>query len=506
MIKFRLKNSIIKAIMNKAKKFISFIMIISLLSPSALALEEVKIKAGSMLNLNDCINISLNNSPLVKRTIYNLKTAKNNISIAKSAYTPTVSAGVGYNQTFNSMSGGGYVMQNNTSNRTFPNVSASINQMLFNFGKTLASVKMQKYNRIAAEYEFDYSVLTTTFDVKLKYYAVLAAKSVMDIERSNVQITERNYIRTQAYFDEGIRSRIDLVNAEVNLSDAKVALVQAENNYKNALVALNNSMYVAYAPEYEITNTETFNLPDPYVPVSLTKIANEGDLSEVPAAVQDAVLTSSVEKSRVLEDYKFQKYPFTFEESVDLAMKNRPDLKALNSTVKAMEQSLLFVRRQYFPTLSANVGYGLANTQRYTNNSMSISVNLSTSFNIFQLQKEIDNAKIQVEYAKNEVKLLSENLYFDVQGAYIDMIQLEKQIPLLETKVRQTLENLELADGRYEVGLGDYIQLQDARVNYNNAQNTYVQTIYKYNVARATLEQAIALNEDVKLTVKDLKL
>ncbi|MCM1010190.1 MAG: TolC family protein [Fusobacterium sp.] len=505
MIKFARENSIIR-LEQYMKKFISFIIIISLLSPSALALEDIKIEKGAMLNLNDCINISLSNSPLVKRTIYNLRTAKNNISIAKSAYTPTVSAGVGYNQTFNSMSGNGYTMQTNRNTRTFPSVSASINQMLFNFGKTLASVKMQKYNKIAAEYEFDYSVLTTTFDVKLKYYAVLAAKSVMDIERSNVQITERNYIRTQAYFDEGIRSRIDLVNAEVNLSDAKVALVQAENNYKNALVALNNSMYVAYAPEYEITNTETFNLPNPYVPVSLTRIANDRDLSEVPEAVQDAVLTSSVEKSRVLEDYKFQKYPFTFEESVDLAMKNRPDLKALSSTVKAMEQSLLFVKRQYFPTLSANVGYGLANTQRYTNNSMSISVNLSTSFNIFQLQKEIDNAKIQVESAKNEVKLLSENLYFDVQGAYIDMIQLEKQIPLLETKVRQTLENLELADGRYEVGLGDYIQLQDARVNYNNAQNTYVQTIYKYNVARATLEQAIALNEDVKLTVKDLKL
>ncbi len=492
--------------MKLTKKIISLTIIIGLACPTALALENKTIEKGSMLNLTDCISISLNNSPLVKRTIFNLRTAKNNISIAKSAYTPTISAGVGYNQNINSISGSGYMLRNNSNNRTFPNVSASINQILFNFGKTLASVKMQKYNKIAAEYDFDYAVLTTTFDVKLKYYAVLAAKSVMDIERSNVQITERNYIRTQAYYDEGIRSKIDLVNAEVNLSDAKVALVQAENNYKNALVALNNSMYVAYAPEYEIANTETFNLPNPYVPVSLTKIANDKDLSVVPKPVQDAVLTSGVEKTEVLEDYKFQKYPFTFEESVQLAMKNRPDLKALTATVDAMEQSLLYVKRQYYPTLSANVGYGLANTPNYRTNSMSISVNLNSSFNIFQLQKEIDNAKIQVEFAQNEVKLLGENLYFDVQGAYIDMIQLEKQIPLLETKVRQTLENLELADGRYEVGLGDYIQLQDARVNYNNAQNTYVQTIYKYNVARATLEQAIALNQDVTLTVKDLNL
>lgn len=486
------------------KKIISFILIITLLSPTAFALETKKIEKGAMLNLNDCIAISLNNSPLVKRTIYNLKTAINNISLAKSDYTPTISAGVGYNQTFNSSNGN--VMRNNYSSRTFPSVSASINQLLFNFGKTLSAIKMQKYNKIAAEYEFDYSVLTTTFNVKLKYYAVLAAKSMLDIERSNVQITERNYIRTEAYYEEGIRSRIDLVNAEVNLSDAKVALVQAENNYKNALVELNNAMYVAYAPEYEISNTETFNLANPYVPVSLTKIGNDKDLSEVPAPVQDAVLTTGVQKSEVLEDYKFQKYPYTFDESVALAMKNRPDLKALNATVKAMEQALVNVKRQYFPTLSANVGYGLANTQRYTNNSMSISINLNSSFNIFQLQKEIDNAKIQVEYAQNEVSLLSQNLYFEVQNAYIDMIQLEKQIPLLEAKVRQTLENLELADGRYEVGLGDYIQLQDARVNYNNAQNTYVQTIYNYNVARAALEQAIALNQDITLTVKDLKL
>jgi len=492
--------------MNLTKKIISLIIIAGMLTPSAFALETKKISKGDTLELKDCISISLNNSPLVKRTIYNLRTAKNNISIARSAYTPTISAGVGYNQNFNSTSGHGYIMRNNSSNRTFPSVSASINQMIWNFGKTSASIKMQKFNRIAAEYEFDYSVLATTFDVKLKYYAVLATKSVLDIEKANVQITERNYIRTQAYYDEGIRSKIDLVNAEVQLSDAKVALVQAENNYKEALVALNNSMYVSYAPEYEISNTETFNLPNPYVPVSLTQIGNYKDLSGVPASVDNAVLSSSVEKSAVLENYVFEKYPFTFEESVELAMKNRPDLKALNSTVKAMEQSLLFIKRQYFPTLSANVGYGLTNTDRYTNNSMSISVDMSTSFNIFQLQKEIDNAKIQVDFAKNEVNLLKENLYFEVQGAYIDMIQLEKQIPLLETKVRQTLENLELADGRYEVGLGDYIQLQDARVNYNNAQNKYVQTIYRYNVARATLEQAIALNQDVTLTRKDLNL
>ena len=84
------------------------------------------------------------------------------------------------------------------------------------------------------------------------------------------------------------------------------------------------------------------------------------------------------------------------------------------------------------------------------------------------------------------------------------MIELEKQIPLLAVKVRQTLENFELADGRYFVGLGDYIELQDAKVKYNNAQHTFVEAIYKYNVARANLEKAIALPQEISISIEDI--
>ena len=84
-----------------------------------------------------------------------------------------------------------------------------------------------------------------------------------------------------------------------------------------------------------------------------------------------------------------------------------------------------------------------------------------------------------------------------------DLIELEKQIPLLAVKVNQTLENYELAEGRYYVGLGDYIQLQDAKVNYNNAQCSYIETIYRYNVAKAELESVIALPQEVTLSIEE---
>lgn len=465
------------------------------------AIQTVKIEENAVLGLNDCIRIALNNSPVVKKSIFNLDIAKSTLGVAKSAYFPSLSLGAGYKQSFGERSHnmGSY------QTRTLPGFDASLSQLLWNFGRTDANIRMQRFNKIAAEFDFDETVLTTIFNVKLQYYGVLASKSLMEVEKLNVQINERNYQRTKAYFDEGIKSKIDLVNAEVNLSDSKVALVKAENTYKNAIVNLNNSMYTAYAPEYSIRNTETFNLSDPYVPLSLTKISDYDKLLELPDDITDAVYAVKAEKSQVLNNYVFQKYPYTFEKSVSIAKENRPDLKALNETVKAMRQYVLLTKRQYLPELKGNVGYSYANNRFYADNGMNVSLNLVSSFNMMQVKNEVDIANSQLNLAKTEVELLNQNLYFDIQSAYIDMIQLEKQIPLLETKVRQTLENLELADGRYSVGLGDYIQLQDARVNYNNAQSSYVQAVYNYNVARAALERQIALPQEETLTVEDVK-
>ena len=261
-------------------------------------------------------------------------------------------------------------------------------------------------------------------------------------------------------------------------------------------------MYIAYAPEYEIKNTETFNFKRNEIPVNLEKISEKADLSKLPENISDATLTSSVEKLNVMENFKFDPFPYTFEKAVEIAIDNRPDLKAYENTLKAMKQSLLYIKRQYYPTLSGTAGYTLRDAQ-YSTNSYSMGITLSTSLNIMSQKNQVDAGKIQVELAQNEIDLLKQNIYFEVQAAYIDMIQLEKQIPLLAVKVKQTLENLELADGRYFVGIGDYIELQDAKVNYNNAQQAYVQAVYNYNVARAALEQSMAMKPNIKIDIED---
>lgn len=461
---------------------------------AAFAIEQMSVEKNAILNIKDCITIALQNSPKIKKARYNYGIAKGNLGIAKSEYFPTLGIGTGYNITDN----------NNNRRSTNTNIysaEANINQLIWNFGKTNANIRMYNFDRVAALYEFEDMVLETIFGVKTNYYGVLAAKATLDVNRANVQINERNYQRTKAYFEEGIKSKIDLVNAEVYLSDSKVTLVESEKAYKNALVQLNNSMYIAFAPEYEIENTETFNFQNNYAPVNLEKIDEKKDLSKPPKDVNNAFLTSQVEKINVLDNYKFKPFPYTFEESVNLAYKNRPDLKAYDATLKAMQESLKYTKREYLPEISATAGYGYRD--QYNTNSFNVGINLSSNVNIKGQKHKIDNAKIQVQLAENEIDQAKQDIYFEVQNLYINMVQLEKQIPLLAVKVKQTLENFELADGRYAVGLGDYIELQDAKVNYNNAQVSYVQTVYNYNVARANLERAIALPQEVTTSIED---
>ncbi len=460
-------------------------MIIGISAPVfAITWETIDIQKNDTLTLENCIDIGLHNRGIVRRAYLNYLIAKNNVSIAKSLYTPTISAGVGLSGSDNSNVGG--------TTRTFPSVQATLQQLIYDFGKTSSYIRMYKFNKIVAQLQYEDTMHDVSFAIQSSYYGVLASKAYVDVEKANVQINLRDYNRTKAFFEEGIRSKVDIVNSEYNLAQARISLLEAETDYQTSWVTLNNNMSALNPPEYTIENTETFNLPDNYYPTSfLTN--NDTEKFSTDANI-DVAFKSTVEKTDVIGSYKFEKCPYTFEEAIQYAYEHRHDLRALKATKKAMEEELKYIKRQYYPSLTGQLGYSFSNNKNYSNNNYSIGVNLNTSFNIKQIKHEIDNAKLQVDYVDSEINTLKLDIFCQVQDAYIRTIQLEKQIPLMAVKIRQALENLELSEGRYEVGISDFIELQDAKLNYNNACNEYVKLVYNYNLARADLERKMCMH------------
>lgn len=448
---------------------------------------NVEIQDGAVLSLEDCIRIALTNSPSVKKYKNLVKHANAILGQSKASYFPSLSLGTGYYGKFNNNDG------NSTSDNSY-GLNASLSQLIFSFGKVGTKIKKAKLNKIAADFDLNYEIIKTIFNVKTNYYAVLAATANMKVQEANISVNERQYQQTKAYFEEGLKSKIDLVNAEVYLSDAKINYVTAQNTYDAAVIALNNSMYIQSSPKYSIEKLESFNFANKYAEVALKNF--DQDLVKkfkAPDLAEGASYQTSVQKNELIDiNYKVEKFPYTLNESIALAKENRPDLHSYVAVRDALKQELKYQRIQYLPDLKAKGTYGL-NAANTMSNSFQVTGTLDfASINAMDIKYKIEEAKANLDVADNAIDKMEKDIYFSVQTAYVNMVQLEKKIPLTEVSVKQTFENLELAMGRYEVGLGNFLEVQDAIVNYNKAQESYVKLIFDYNVARAKVELEIA--------------
>ncbi len=414
----------------------------------------VEIKNGTVLSIIDCVSLAFKNSPKIKRKKYELDIAKSNLGIAKSQYFPTLGAGVGFNYQRNS--DGIYYDKRY---RDLPQVSVGLSQLIYNFGKTTAFIKMEEFNKIAAEYEFMDSLCYTLFDIKAKYYNLLRAKALLNVAQNNVDINEK--------FLEIARTKTepDIATAELNLSEAKIKYIEAENTYNNAKYDLSNAMYIDSQPDYEIQNTQTFTYNDDYAYGS---------------------------KSRVeVKPFEAYVFPFKMSESLNIAYQNSPDLQVLINTKNAMEESLKYVKRTYLPDLTADVGYGLNHTNFTNNNSLSVGVNLSTRVNLMELRHSIKGADAQLNIADNEINLFKKDLQYELLRAFNNVDRAKKQVPTAKIELEQALRNLEIVEKKYRSDVLNYVALQDARKDYIRALDSYIDSIYNYNIALIQVEMAM---------------
>lgn len=412
--------------------------------------KTVVIKDGTNLSVLDCVATAFRNSPKIKRKKYYLDIAKSNVGIAKAQYFPVIGAGVGYYNENNSDS-----IYYNNHYRELPNVGVSVNKMVWDFGKTTANIRMEEFYKLGAEYEFMDSLCSTLFDVKEKYYNLLKAQALLKIAENDLEIN-KNILKFS-------KKEPDLITAKVNLNKAEVELLNANNNFLNAKIDLTNSMYLNSQPNYRIENTKTFNFNNDYSLQTTTEAQN-------------------------FEEYQFK---FSRDKAVQMAYDNSPDLQVLISTKNAMEQSLIYIKRTYFPELSANAGYGFNNTNQSSNNSFKVGVNLNSSVNLMELKHSIRGADAQVKLADNEITLFKKDLYFEVKRAFNNYDKSKMKIPVAQLEAKQALANYKLVESKYKSGELNYIALQDARKDYIQAVENYVNSLYDYNIALIQVEMAM---------------
>ena len=447
----------------------------------------------TVMTIDDCVQYALEHNPNLKVSEERIEAARAGIGKARANYAPKFSVGFNLYHKNNQATQVVHTTDNSLG------VTAKVSETIWDFGRTTAKIKMAKYDTQAAEYDYGYETLEVIYLVRTNYYKVLSALADLNIFEQNVRIQTLNYERTKAMFDEGLKSKIDVVNAEVNLSEAKIKLVEGQNALLNYLIDLQDSMFYQEKRPFIVTNTENFN----FLKADYKKKIEESNDTKVPAPVIKknvdglVLISSGIEHNDIIQDYKLNPLKITKQQAVDKALELRPDFLSDKMLVKVQEESLKAIKRQYAPSINADLSWSYTKNEHSYSSPLQVGAGIDLgSVNPYGIHYQIKEGENLLNIAKHNVNISKSTIYWDVQDNYINMRMMERKIPLMNTKVKATLENFELADGRYSVGLNNYVELQDALKNYNQAQLNFVESVLNYNIAREALLRSMGMGLD----------
>ena len=406
------------------------------------------------LTLEDCIQIALENNPQIEIARQQFFADQGVLTQAKSFYWPQLSGGVGY--------GRQYI------DTEFPvdedNVGSGllqISQLIFDFGKTTGLIDASSFTLQASSENLAQVYHDLVFDVKSRFYRVLEAMRLIGVAEQAVSNFEQQLYRAQRFFESGVRTRIDVTNAEVNLSNEKLNLLRANADFKSALVSLEQVIgMVPNNGDYEV-------------------IANEPPTEEL--ASQKPELSDSLE-------YLLQ-----------TAEKNRPGLKEFQFLIQAAEASITQAKGDYWPTIDAVGDYNKFETDLPSlSDQWQVTARLNWEFfSGFETEGKVAEATAQLREVQAGLRDFELEVTRDVTNSYLRADENREGVDIADQTVELAEENLRLAEGRYKAGIGDLLEFNDAQLLYTQNQSNLVITYYNYLTALARIDRAVGVTPEL---------
>jgi len=329
----------------------------------------------------------------------------------------------------------------------------TINQLITDFGRTANLVSSSKLLEKAAHA----NGLATVEDIVLAtdqaFYNALQAQALLKVAEQTVAARQSVETQVSELAKNKLKSDLDLSFAQVNLSQAKLLQLDAENNVQSTNAALTDVLGSDKQVQYELVE-ENQQLPAPPPDVDVL---------------------------------------------IDSALRQRPDLQALNYDQQAAEKFRRAQHGQMYPTISA-MGIAGATPVRpdcidgcFPNYFISswygaIGVNMSVPiFNGFLFTAESSEANLRAKAAAESTRDLRDNVVRDVRTAWLAANTAFQRVGVAAELSKQADLGLNLAQSRYKLGLGSIVELSQAQLQQADAAIGYVNAQYQYRLALSTL-------------------
>jgi len=396
------------------------------------------------------VRIGLDNHPRIKSANERVGSQQAVLGQQMSAYYPTISMSNSYRTSQSSTNGG-----NDHAADAFSS-QAIANMTLYNFGKREGNVQAARETLDATKDDYETTNQDIVLSIKQAYYIYLGSQALVRVRQDTVRSRELLVRQARGFYEVGTRARIDVARAEANLYSAQADLIAAENGVKIAWVTLRNAMGSPRLPEQPVA------VDSPEVEISM-------NLAEARARAFDA----------------------------------RTELKSFDALRRASDQLIAVARRSHLPDIIFDASYGRRHVSDQTVGGQNLntfplqptwSVQLSLIIPIFdgfrttnRVEETLHNY-YNVKFQEEERRQL---IALDVEQSYLRVVETQERIKATDSAAKAAKENLDLAQGRYQVGVGSIIEVTDAETLYTDAQTTYIRTIYDYKIADAQLARAM---------------
>jgi len=333
----------------------------------------------------------------------------------------------------------------------FPRAAAgaSVSQLVTDFGRATNLLSSSEYGAKAE----DQNAAATRADILLAvdqaFYNSLDTQALVRVAVDTVQARQALADKVQALTDAKLKSDLDLSFAKVELARAKLLLLEARNNYQASLATL--SAILGYPNEQNFQLMEETSALTPPAP-------------EVESLIQQA-------------------------------LQQRPEIRALQFEVESAQKFGSAEHDLWRPTVSA---LGVVGDAPVRDNhipswygAVGVNVNIPV-FNGFLYNSRAKAADLQTELNRQRLANLRDNLARDVRNSWQDTNRAYERLSVTQQLREQAGLALDLAQARYNLGLGSIVEFTQAELQKTEADIADTDATYQYRLTQMVLAYTIA--------------
>lgn len=323
-------------------------------------------------------------------------------------------------------------------------------QLITDFGRTrnlVASSILQEKAQSA-------NALATQYDIQLAtdqaFYNALQAQQTLKVAQQNVTTRQTLQSQVNQMTENKLKSTLDLSFANVNLSQAKLLALDAQNNADSAMAALDAVLGLDHRLDFEL-------------------IEDGPEIQQPPPAI---------------------------DQLVEQGLKQRPDLQATMLSQQAAVKFSHAQRDQLLPSIAASGTVGtvpIRPAQYYVTNwwgAIGVNVNIPI-FNGFLYTARAKEASIRAQAAAEETRDVRDRIVRDVRTAWLAANTSYERVGVTAELLKQANLSLSLAQTRYQMGLSSIVELSQAEYQQTDAAIGNANAQYQYRLALATLNYQI---------------